>query len=95
MTDYAGTVCLKPEADAMIGGFVSGMGVFSQSGNQMETFVAAALGGVVGSTVVKLLNGKPLDFNGAINSGINGVGGWILIYTLTGQAVQMRYLPSN
>jgi outer membrane lipoprotein SlyB len=91
MADSMGTVCLKPEADAMIGGFVSGMGVFSQSGNQMETFVAAALGGVVGSTVVKLLNKRSVDFNGAINSGVNGVGGYLLIDTLTSSAIAARY----
>jgi hypothetical protein len=91
MADYAGTVCLKPEADAMIGGFISGAGMFAQRAPPMEVFMAAMAGGVVGSTIVKVLNGKPLNFNGAINSGINGAGGYVLISTLTGSAVEARY----
>ena len=41
MTWGAGTVCLKPEADAMIGGFISGAGMFASNAPPMEVFMAA------------------------------------------------------
>ena len=91
MPDHSGTVCLKPEADAMIGGYVAAAGMFASRAPPMEVFLGAMAGGVVGSTVVKLLNKRSVDFNGAINSGINGVGGYLLIDTLTSSAIAARY----